>query len=466
MGSKISVKKIVFSLTLCFSIVLAFSTFSYAQPPKQVERARKITQDAFNDFNKGKFQSTVEKCDKALQIVPNLPYANYLKGWALYRLGKNEQALSATNLAIQQGQDAGEAYSVRGQINLALKNYADAETDIREALKSTPNNAFLHRILGNIYYDNKNYKSALPEYQESIRLEPTYRENGDIYYLIAWCQNQLGDIANQAKSAVLAIENKTTYQKESYFLAGDAFQAYKKYDQAIVAYNEVVRLDPNFVDVYLRLSEIYLNQYRLDEAAEITRRGIAINPKESSFYINLGWIYSLSNRHQEAITVAQEGVRLQPDNYMGYTNICRAYNDLKKYDLAIQNCNKALDLKPNDGETYFYLARANEGLNNVKVAKTYYTKAVTGLVQFAKERPDSFEVLYLLGNAYYTTDNYLSAIKNYEKCLEICPNFAKARYNLALNYLKVNKIADAKKQYEWLLKLDTDLATKLKAKLN
>lgn len=466
MGSNRSLKKIVFSLTLCLSIVLAFSAISFAQTPKQLERARKITQDAFNDFNKGKFQNAVEKCNKALEIVPNLPYANYLKGWSLYRLEKNEQALTAINLAIQQGQAPGQAYSVRGQINLALKNYTDAENDIREALKSMPNDAFLRRILGNIYYDNKNYKAALPEYQEAIRLDPTYKENGDIYYLIAWSQNQLGDIANQAKSAVLAIQNKTRYQSESYFLAGDAFHVYKKYDEAIAAYSEVIRLNPNFTDVYLRLSEIYLNQYRLDEAAEITRKGIAINPKEASFYINLGWIYSLSNRHQEAITVAQEGVRLQPDNYMGYTNICRAYNDLKKFDLAIQNCNRALELKPGDGETFFYLARANEGINNTKDAKTYYAKAVTGLVQYAKERPDSFEVLYLLANAYYTTDNYSMAIRNYEKCLEICPNFAKARYNLALNYLKLNKAAEAKKQYEWLLKLDTDLAAKLKAKLN
>jgi tetratricopeptide (TPR) repeat protein len=456
------VSKTGLSLMLCLSMVLGFFTISSAQPPKKLEQARKITQDAFNDFNKGKYQNTIEKCDKALKIIPNLAYANYLKSFALFKQGKHQLALTSINLAMQQGQVPGQAYTLRGQINFALKNFVEAKNDIIEATKTEPNNANLRRILGDIFYEEKNYKSALSEYQEAIRLEPSYANNGDIYYLIAWCQNQLKDFAGQGKNAVLAIQGKTRYQAESYFLAGESFQLFKKNDEAIVAFNEVLRLNPNFSDVYIRLSELYLNQYRLDEAAEITRKGIAINPKEAVFYVNLGWIYSLSNRHKEAITVAQEGVRLQPDNYMGYTNICRAHNDLKEFNLAIQNCNKALELKPNDGETFFYLARANDGLNKTKEAGVFYAKAVAGLVQYAKERPDSFEVLYLLGNAYYTTDRYLDAIRSYEKCLDICPNFPKARYNLGIVYLKQNKVSEARKQYEYLLKINLDQATKLK----
>jgi tetratricopeptide (TPR) repeat protein len=466
MGSFIQIKKFTFNLSVCFTLLLIFSVFAFAQSPKQIERARKITQEAFADFNKGKYQSTIEKCNKALEVVPKFAYANYLKGWALFRQGKHLLALDALNLGMEQGHAPAQVYSVRGQVNLAMKNFTEAEADINQAVKLAPNDALLRRILGDIYYESKNYKMALTEYQEAVRLEPNYKENGDIYYLIAACYSQNRNLPEQGKYASLAIQNKTRYQIESYFLAGEAFQAYRRYDEAIVAFNEVVRLNPSYTDIYLRLSEIYLNQYRLDDAAEITRKGIATSPNEGLFYINLGWIYSLSNRHQEAVTVAQEGIRLQSDNYMGYTNICRAYNDLKKFDLAIQNCNKALELKPNDGETLFYLARANEGLNKTKEAATFYSRAVIGLAQYAKGRSDSFEVLYLLGNAYYATDKFNDAIRSYEKSLEICPNFPKARYNLALNYLKLNRVQDARKQYDWLLKLDTDLASKLKARLN
>ncbi len=470
MGSLIDKKHFILHFVFCVSMLFAFSLTAsqniFAQPPKQVEKARKITQDAFADFNKGKFQSTIEKCNKALQAVPSFAYANYLKGWALFKQGKHQLALDSLNLGMQQGHIPVQVYSVRGQVQLALKNTAEAENDIRQAINLAPADATLRRILGDIYYEQKNYKFALPEYQEAVRLEPNFRDNGDIYYFIAACQSQIGNLAEQGKNAALAIQNKTRYQLEAYYLAGESFQVYKRYDEAIIAYNEVIRLNPNYTDIYLRLSEIYLNQYRLDDAAEITRRGIAVNQKEPSFYINLGWIYSLSNRHEEAVTVAQEGVRLQPENYMGYTNICRAYNDLKKFDLAIQTCNKALELKPNDGETYFYLARANEGLNKTKEANALYIKSVSGLAEFAKQRPDSFEVLYLLGNAYYTTDRYNDAIRSYVKCLEICPNFAKARYNLGLSYLKVKNTQEAKRQYEALLKIDTDLAAKLKARLS
>jgi len=58
------------------------------------------------------------------------------------------------------------------------------------------------------------------------------------------------------------------------------------------------------------------------------------------------------------------------------------------------------------------------------------------------------------------------AIEAYRKCLDISPDFAKARFNLGFVYkVKKDKVA-ALQQYNLLTKNDVGLAAKLKAEID
>jgi tetratricopeptide (TPR) repeat protein len=134
--------------------------------------------------------------------------------------------------------------------------------------------------------------------------------------------------------------------------------------------------------------------------------------------------------------------------------------------LAVQACTSALRLNPNDGETNFYLARAYDLQKKPDIATPYYRRAVSGLVQFTNVNPLYSDGFYLLGNAYYAEGKRSEAIAAYKRCLELSPNFTKARYNLGFIYVLEGNKAAAREQYNELQKLDKALADKLLQAIN
>jgi cytochrome c-type biogenesis protein CcmH/NrfG len=120
-------------------------------------------------------------------------------------------------------------------------------------------------------------------------------------------------------------------------------------------------------------------------------------------------------------------------------------------------------LNPNDGETYFYLARAYKQSNRAADASRAIDKAVPGLEKFTQDNPDYSDGFYLLGNAYSENGNFEKALEAYRKCLTLSPGFYRARYNSGAIYVHLNNKTEAMAQYQALLPLNADLATKLKA---
>ena len=59
-----------------------------------------------------------------------------------------------------------------------------------------------------------------------------------------------------------------------------------------------------------------------------------------------------------------------------------------------------------------------------------------------------------------------NAIAAYKKCLELSPNFTKARFNLGYIYAVNGSKPLAREQYNALLNIDADLAAKLLAAIN
>ena len=148
----------------------------------------------------------------------------------------------------------------------------------------------------------------------------------------------------------------------------------------------------------------------------------------------MSWYFSLNDMHKDALVAAQNAIALVPDNYIAHTNLCRALNDLENYNLAIAACNNALKLNPGDGETNYYLGRAYASTNRAKASRYLLQKIYSGFSQIFKRLPRLCRCLYLLGNAYYATDQYDKAIDAYKQTLELSPKFTKAVFNLGVTY--------------------------------
>ena len=434
-----------------------------AQKKKDVEKARKIAKQGDQLFNKKDYRGAITKYSEAIAVLPTFPAAYFWKGYAHYYLNEYDQSISDLNQAESQGFEKPlEIFKLRWFLNYQAKNYDAALKDAQVASQLDPNNVTYLMALGDINRMKEKYGEAADYYKKASEID---RNNPDLPYFLAVSYANLNQFENQGTAALEALKRKTKYVGESYFYVADSLYKQKKTDEAAEFYLRAIETKPEIYGSYGVLSDIHRSRNEFDKAIEITRRGLKLFPKDATLYTSLAWYYSLADRPQDAIIAAKSAINLQPDQYMAYTNLCRAYNDAKDYLNAISNCNSALQKNPGDGETYLYLGRAYEFMKQTAKAEESYKKAVDGLVKFTQENQDYSDGFYLLGNAYFAVGKDREAITAYNRCLQLAPRFARARFALGYTYLINKDKAKAREQYNLLREVDNNLAEKLRAEI-
>ena len=452
-------RKIFIGFMTAFFLLTVFS-FAPSDVIAQPKRAKKLVTEGDKFFQQKNYQSAIDKYAEAIVVAPNYPNAYFWKGAAHYYLKQYDQAAQDLSTALTQGyKPPGAIYKIRAYVYFDKKDYDAALGDMQEVIKLEPANVNHVLALGEIYINRKEWDNALTTYKRAAQMDA---QNGNIDYFMAFIYNQLGNYSAQGISAASALQKGTKYSGESYYLYGETQQRERNSLEAMQSYERALNAKPDIYPAYASLSEIYRAQGRFNDAINITNKGLEVYPNDGSMYINLTWYYSLADKHDEAVEAGLKATQNAPDSSIGYTNLCRAYNDTRQYQKAVETCNKALEIAPNDGETNFYLGRAHSFLNRKDTAEKYYAKAVEGLIQYTRDNPEYSDGFYLLGNAYFVTNQRAKAVEAYKKCLELSPRFAKARYNLGIIYYLENNLTAARQQYEELRKFDAVTAEKLK----
>lgn len=457
MFRSVYLRKILLSLVVLGLVSFAIS----AQEPsrRDIRKSNDLVADGNKAFNQRNYRAAIDKYAEAVVLVPRNAAAHFWKGYAHYYLKDYPMALTELNLAEQQGHSPVEVSKVRWFLHYEAKNYDSALADVKRGLQAEPNNQMMLRAAGDIYFERKNYPESLAAYRQAVLGAPN---DGTLYYAIARVQQAAGDLKGQEEAASVAVSKPNQFQIQSYYLLADALHRQRKFDQAITAYNRVLGAQPDNIQIYRAMGDIYRAQSKFSSAIDITRQAIRKWPQDGNLYTDISWYYSLNGDHKEAVETAESAVKLLPEQYMGYTNLCRAYNDMKQFQSAITACNGALRLNPDDGETQFYLGRAYRELGRTADANRAFDRSVPGLIRFTQNNPDYSDGFYLLGNAYSETGNFEKALEAYRRCLQLSPKFSRAWYNSGAIYVHLNRKNDAMSQYQALVSLDADLATKLK----
>ena len=430
---------------------------------RDTRKAKQLRDQGDKAYRQKNYREAVDKYAQSITFDPTNPDAHFWKGYAHQYLKEYDNSIAELNKALELGYKPIDVYRIRAYVQYERKDFQAASADLREALKVSPNDVQLLQVSAEVNYELKNYDEALASYQKLSAKAPV---NGNLHYSMSRIYAAMGNFQGQENSAKLAIQNGTTFLSDALVLLGDAYQKGGNVQQAEVAYLKALDSKPDNQVVYRTLADIYRSQSRFTDAIEVMRRGLRNFSNNGGFYTDISWYYSLAGRHEEAVQAAQAGIRYEPNEYMAYTNLCRAYNDVGKPELAISACNNALKINPEDGETFFYLGRANDLLNKPAEATKLYKRAVAGLVNYTKSRPDYSDGFYLLGNAYFADNQNEKAIEAYNKSLEMSPRFGRARYNLAMVQLQMKNKVGASEQYKLLVGIDKDLATKLKTEID
>ena len=157
-----------------------------------------------------------------------------------------------------------------------------------------------------------------------------------------------------------------------YFYIGKEKSRNLDYSEAIDAFEQAIKISPDFAEAYLKLGNVYYIIHRYTDAADAYKMAVIKNPELLDASINLGAVSSMLSRYDDAITAFENALKLDPDNAEIYYNYGNVYTEQKKYKLAVNAYKKTLNIEPQFADAHYNLGIALLNLGEIKSAKKEY----------------------------------------------------------------------------------------------
>lgn len=199
---------------------------------------------------------------------------------------------------------------------------------------------------------------------------------------------------------------KAQKTKEQWMEEGKRFTDLKQYSEALIAYEEALRLDPNDANAYYSKGASLGELERYEEELAAYDQTIYLDPKYVNAYINKSAALNELKRYKEALVICEQAIRLDPYDPATYINKGNALNELKRYEEGLEACEQAIRLNSKDVIAY----------NNK-------------------------------GNALYGLRRYEEAVAIYEQAIRLDPNYANAYYNKGLALKDLNRNKEAQRAF-------------------
>src|SRR6266566_88578 len=194
-----------------------------------------------------------------------------------------EKALPYFEKAVESDNNYAEAWAQSGFCKEKLGRHSEAIEASKRAVVLRPS-AESYFNIGLASYYLKQYREAVENYRQAIRLDPY----------------------NAA---------------DAYYALGLVYRDWGRADDEIQAYKQAIRLRPDYASAYERLGSRYLKSRRFAEAIEVFKQLSALKPGDANTPNSMGEAYLELGRLPEAQEAFRQAIRLKPDFGRAFYNL-------------------------------------------------------------------------------------------------------------------------------------------------
>jgi predicted TPR repeat methyltransferase len=259
--------------------------------------------------NLNKYEDAILQYKQALQLNPTSPAIHNNIGNILYQLGRLQEAKEYYYEAIRLKPQYVDAYCNLSLILTKQNLTQEATTHLETAIQLQPNYDLPHQQLAHLLQLQGKPDKAAYHYQIALK-------NNDSNIL---AHHNFGVILTNEEKYEEAISHfkKVLYLKPQHVEAlhnlGLVFLLRKKLAEALPYFLKLASLTKDF-DVYYNIGVIYMDLSRFDDAIIYFDEAIKIRPDDFSVYVNLATIYLRRQNFIKAEKYYNQAHRLQPDN--------------------------------------------------------------------------------------------------------------------------------------------------------
>jgi tetratricopeptide (TPR) repeat protein len=235
---------------------------------------------------------------------------------------------------------------------------------------------------------------------------------------------------------------------------GDALADLGQAEDSIAAYENALRISPDFADAHANLGAVLIDiPGRLPEAIDQFRLAVRSKPDHAKahFYLGMAWS-NTPGRLADGIAEFQEALRIKPDS--ADINCALGFSLLKMPGQsldAITHFKEALRITPDMAEAHYGLGMAFLDIPG------RLPDAIAEFETTLRLNPDFAVGHFNLATALMQTPGRLpEAITEFETALRINPGYASAHANLGVALAKAGRWPEAIAQFEAAIKIDPD----------
>jgi tetratricopeptide (TPR) repeat protein len=358
---------------LLFAVLLV----ALARPvPAATDTALLKTQEGTAALLRGKFDLAVEAFDQALK-TPDLPSARLVgiysdRGVALWRLGKNEDALKDFSRSIELSNASAATFNNRANVFIELGRYDQAIADLDRAITLAPAYGAAYNNRGNANFQLGRHQAAVADYKRAIELMPT---NAVPYNGRAQAQGSLGQPYAGLRFITRAISLNGKYTA-AYRNRALILQHLERQDDALADYERLITLAPEDPQLYAGRGQVYLKQKKHAAAIKDFTKAIELDPQNAQSYVGRGASQIERDNPKEALADLDQAITLDPKLPEAYYRRAQVFARLADPDRAKADLTKALDLAPTYAEAFKLRAEMAEARGETDPAIADYRKAV------------------------------------------------------------------------------------------
>lgn len=247
---------------------------------------------------------------------------------------------------------------------------------------------------------------------------------------------------------------------------------------ALDAVNLKIKNNPGDAALYAERARFFFENSNYDGALEDLQKAILMDSMQPPFYFLLTDVYMQYFKSWHALRAIQKAADLFPNDIPTLLKLCRTQVTLQRYEEAMRTLDRILTIDPQNAEAHMLFGFNFKELGDTARAINSFQKAVNfnsdlldawinlgqlheskGHIVAEKYFNAAIEVAPENITAYHAKADFLSrqddlngALEVYRQILAINPEYKEAYYNSGLLYLDLDSIAEARNQFDLLIK--------------
>lgn len=175
----------------------------------------------------------------------------------------------------------------------------------------------IRAALGKVCSYQQDYPTAVTHLEQALQADPYDLETlfnlGYVYGAVGRYEESI-DCLRQLK-------RHTPQLPALYRWEGVALDRLGRGGEALQAFQEALRLKPDYDEALAGLGNLLFNNKQMEKAERYLQRAVTIAPEKSAYHNDLGRVYRQQGRMEEAVACYRKALELEPSNFNAASNI-------------------------------------------------------------------------------------------------------------------------------------------------